>query len=57
MGHAMREIPVDPGAAAAGPNQIDLPLAGLPAGDYLIEITARAAAGAVKERVAFRVTS
>ena len=40
-----------------GANQIDLPLAGLAAGEYIIELTATIPGGEAKDRVGFRVTS
>lgn len=54
-GATMRELAVTP---AAGPDrqQIDLPLAGLAAADYLVELTLTSAAGEAKGAVAFRVT-
>ena len=41
-------------ASTPGDNAIDLPLAGLAAGEYMIEVTATSAAGEVKDRVGFR---
>ena len=55
-GHAMRDLTVAP-ASTPGDNAIDLPLAGLAAGEYMIEVTATSGAGGVKDRVGFRVTS
>src|SRR5262249_7441590 len=45
-----------PGADTAI-SQIDVPLAGLAPGEYLIEITATGDGGSAKELVGFRVTS
>ncbi len=56
MGHAMRDLPVSP-AATPGDTAIDLPLAGLAAGDYMIEVTATSGARDAKDRIGFRVTS
>jgi VWFA-related protein len=55
-GHAMRDLTVAP-ASTPGDSAIDLPLAGLAAGEYMIEVTATSGAGGVKDRVGFRVTS
>jgi VWFA-related protein len=56
MGHEMRELPVAP-ASTPGESAIDLPLAGLAAGEYTIEVTASSGRGDAKDRVGFRVTS
>jgi VWFA-related protein len=56
-GKAMRPLPVTAAARPGGVNQIDLPLAGLAAGEYLIELTASSPAGQAKDRIGFRVTS
>lgn len=56
QGHEMRELPVAP-AATPGENAIDLPLSGLAAGEYTIEVTASSGRGDAKDRVGFRVTS
>jgi VWFA-related protein len=55
MGQAMRDLPVTADGAAT--HLIDLPLAGFAAGDYIIEVTAKGAAGDASERLNFRVTS
>lgn len=57
MGQAMRELPVAPAAAPGGDNQIELPLAGLASGEYMIEVKASSPAGEAKDRIGFRVTS
>lgn len=54
-GATMRELPVT-AAAGSDRQQIDLPLAGLAAGDYLVELTLTSVAGEAKGAVAFRVT-
>jgi hypothetical protein len=56
-GQTMRELAIQQGAAASAPNEIDLSLAALAAGPYLIEVTAKSPAGEVKDLLEFRVTS
>ncbi len=56
-GQPMRELTIQQGAAASAPNEIDLPLAALAAGQYAIELTAKSPAGEVKDLLEFRVTS
>jgi hypothetical protein len=56
QGHEMRALPVAP-ASTPGESAIDLPLAGLAAGEYTIEVTASSGRGDAKDRVGFRVTS
>jgi hypothetical protein len=55
-GQAMRDLTVAP-STTPGDNTIDLPLAGLAAGEYTIEVSATSGAGGAKDRVGFRVTS
>ena len=55
MGQTMRELIV--ASTPGGANEIDLPLAGLANGEYLIELIAKSPAGEAKDRVNFRVTS
>jgi VWFA-related protein len=57
LGSTLRELPIAPAVVPGGPNQIDLPLAGLAAGEYVIDITATSPAGEAKDRIGFRVTS
>jgi VWFA-related protein len=57
MGQTMRELAIAPPSTAAGANEIDLPLAGLANGEYLVELTVKSSAGEAKDRVNFRVTS
>jgi hypothetical protein len=57
MGQVVRDLSVAPAATPDGGNAIDLPLAGFAAGEYSIELTASSAAGDVKDRVGFRITS
>jgi VWFA-related protein len=56
-GQAMRELPVQPAPSSHDVYQIDLPLAGLAAGDYILELAASTASGEVKDLMNFRVTS
>jgi hypothetical protein len=53
-GTKMADLPV---TAAGGVHQIDLPLASLAPGEYLVEIAAKLDAGDAKELVAFKVSS
>jgi VWFA-related protein len=57
LGQTMRTLAVAPASDPEGQSQIDLPLAGLAAGDYLIELTATSPAGEAKDLLGFRVTS
>jgi VWFA-related protein len=54
-GQAMSELPVSPGPAPSVP-QVEVPLAGLAPGDYVLELTATGAGGEAKQLVGFRVT-
>ena len=54
-GAAIRALPVS--RESDGENAIDLPLANLASGEYIIELTATTGTGEAKDRVAFRVTS
>ncbi len=54
-GQKMADVPVGPAATGVG-YQIDLSLNTIPPGEYLVEITAKGAAGEAKELVAVRVT-
>lgn len=54
-GQRMADLPVR--ARDRGTYQIDLPLATLPNGEYLVEVAAAAGGADAKELVAFRVTS
>ena len=56
-GQTMRNLAIQLEAAPSTRHQIDLPLAALAAGQYLIEVTAKSAAGEVKDLLEFRVTS
>ena len=56
-GQKFTDVPVTT-ATAGGTHQIDMSLATIPAGEYVIEITTKSATGeTAKELVAFRVTS
>jgi VWFA-related protein len=55
-GDKMADVPVAP-AKAGGTHQIDLGLASIAIGEYLIEITAKGAAGEAKELVPIRIGS
>jgi VWFA-related protein len=55
-GQQMRELPVAP-ASTPGANAIDLPLAGLAAGEYTVEVKATSGRGDARDRIGFRVTS
>ena len=55
-GSKMTDVPVTV-AQAGGTHQINLSLAAIPAGEYLVEITVNSASGEAKELVPFRVGS
>ena len=55
-GGKMTDVPVTV-AQAGGTHQINLSLAAIPAGEYLVEITVNSASGEAKELVPFRVGS
>jgi VWFA-related protein len=54
-GQSMADVPVQ--GAAGKPFQIDLPLASLGAGQYLLELDAKTASGAAQQLIAFKVGS
>jgi len=54
-GQKMSDVPVQPATSGSG-YQIDMSLNTVPVGEYLIEITAKSAAGEAKELVPLRVT-
>jgi hypothetical protein len=56
MGQPMRDLPVAAAASGDAEHAIDLSLASLATGDYIIEVEAKGPAGDVKDRVGFRVT-
>ena len=55
-GQAMADLPVSPSPLAKSQQQIDLPLAGLAPGDYILEVKATGEGGEAKQLVGFRVT-
>jgi len=55
-GQKFTDVPVT-AAVAGGTHQIDLGLAAVPPGEYVIEITVKGTTGEAKELVAFRVVS
>jgi VWFA-related protein len=55
-GQPMRDLPVAAAPSGDADHAIDLPLANLASGDYIIEVEARGPAGDAKDRVGFRVT-
>jgi hypothetical protein len=58
QGQRMADLPVTAPAAATDPSQVDLPLANLAAGEYLLEVSAASdGQSPATELVAFRVTS
>src|SRR5207249_11359138 len=56
-GQAMRDLETLDGPTLPAVKQIDLPLAGLAAGEYLIEFAVKSPAGEVKDLLSFRVTN
>jgi len=56
-GQPMSELPVTPPVAPSPDATIDLPVAGLAPGEYVLEIVAAGDGGEAKELVGFRVTS
>jgi VWFA-related protein len=56
-GQMLRELPVQTSATTDGRHRIDLVLAALAPGEYLIELGAKCQAGEAKDRFAFRVTN
>jgi len=56
-GQPMSELPVTPPAPPLTDATIDVPLAGIAPGDYVLEIKASGESGEAKELVGFRVTS
>ena len=56
-GQAMRDLPVTAPVPPSGTPQIELPLAGIAPGEYLVEINATGEGGDAKELVGFRVTA
>jgi hypothetical protein len=56
-GQTMSELPVTPPAAAGADAIVDVPLAGIAPGDYIVEVKATGEGGEAKELIGFRVTS
>jgi VWFA-related protein len=54
-GQQMRTLDIQSGRA--GQHEIEVPLAGLASGDYLLELAATSSAGQVTERIGFKVTT
>jgi hypothetical protein len=58
IGQRMVDLPAQPVPnAEAGRLQVDLPLAGLAAGDYIVEVTSSGTSGKAQQFVGFRVVS
>jgi VWFA-related protein len=57
VGQTMSELPVTPPATPGGEAVVDIPLAGLAPGEYIVEVKATGDGGEAKELVGFRVTS
>jgi VWFA-related protein len=57
VGKGMTDLPVRPPQSPATYYQLDLPLAGFAAGEYLIEVKATGAGGEAKQLVAVKITS
>ena len=55
-GQSMSDLAISPGAGGRDTRDIDLTLASLPVGEYLVEITVVADGEPVKELVGFRVS-
>jgi hypothetical protein len=56
-GQTMSELTVTPPATPGGDSTVDVPLAGLAPGEYIIEVKATGESGEAKELVGLRVTS
>jgi hypothetical protein len=52
-GHTMADVPVQ--AADGKPSQIDLPLASLAPGEYVVELDAKASSGTAQQMIGFRI--
>jgi len=55
-GQAMSDLPVAPAASPGAPFEIDMPLAGMAPGEYVLEVSAAGEGGEAKELVGFRVS-
>jgi len=56
-GQPMTDLPVQPVPASPGRLQVDLPLASLPTGEYVLEVSASAAGAEARQFLGFRVVS
>jgi VWFA-related protein len=56
-GTKISDVPIAPSAVAGTTHEITLGLATIPAGEYLVEVTAKGASGETKTLIPFRVTS
>jgi hypothetical protein len=56
-GQSMAALPVQAVPSGNGQSQIDLPLAGLPPGEYVVEIKSSAGSNQAKQLLGFRVVS
>jgi VWFA-related protein len=56
-GQAMSELPVTPSATPGGDSVIDVPLAALAPGEYIIEVKAKGEGGEAQELVGFRLSN
>jgi len=56
-GQTMSELPVTPSATPGGESTVDIPLAGLAPGEYIVEVKATGESGEAKELVGFRVSN
>jgi VWFA-related protein len=56
-GSAMRELPIAGPSSGTAEHEVDVPLAGLAAGEYVIELVVTSAAGNAKDLIDFRVTN
>lgn len=56
-GQTMSELPVTPPAMPGGEAVVDIPLAGLAPGEYIVEVKATGEGGEAKELVGFRVAN
>jgi hypothetical protein len=56
-GQSMRQLAVSAGDQPDRVDEIDVPLAGLAAGEYIVEVVATSSSGQAKDRITFRVIS
>jgi hypothetical protein len=55
-GQSMSELPITSPASPGVDAMVDVPLAGVAPGDYIIEVKATGEGGEAKELIGFRVT-